>query len=126
MKRLRPKPVRRRAALSPQERVAALLGRKETALACEELALRARADIDAGRTREATLQLRVALETALAELGDGGAAIANRVADLRERQPAVVKAAATAVAGQISEEQTAEVAETLRRLEAALRTRESG
>ena len=37
-------------------------------LACEELVLRARADLDAGRFREAALQARVALESLLAEM----------------------------------------------------------
>ena len=37
-------------------------------LACEELVLRARADLDAGRPREAALQARIALEALLAEL----------------------------------------------------------
>ena len=37
-------------------------------LACEELVLRARADLDAGRVREAALQARMALESLLAEL----------------------------------------------------------
>ena len=62
--------IRRRAdALAPDERLAAVLGRREPVLACEELVLRARADIDAERPREAALQARVALEAALAELG---------------------------------------------------------
>jgi hypothetical protein len=59
---------KRAEALMPDERLAALLGRREELLACEELALRARADVDAGRPREAALQTRVALEAALAEL----------------------------------------------------------
>ena len=36
---------------------------------CEELVLRARADLDAGRPREAALQARIALEALLAERG---------------------------------------------------------
>ena len=118
-----PKAPRRRAALSPQERLAALLGRKETALACEELALRARADLDAGRNREAALQLRVALETALAELGDDQSSLANRLADLRERQAPVTQAAKAAAAGDISAEQVEAVSDALKRLEATLRAR---
>jgi hypothetical protein len=54
--------------LRPQERLAALLGDREAADACETLVLRARADLDAGRMREAALQLRVGLEALLAEL----------------------------------------------------------
>ena len=58
----------RSAALRPQERLAALLGGRDAVLACEELALRARSDVDAGRHREAALQLRATFEAALAEL----------------------------------------------------------
>ena len=54
--------------LRPQERVAALLRGRERAAACEPLLLRARADLDAGRDREAALQLRVGIEALLAEL----------------------------------------------------------
>src|SRR5581483_11093828 len=52
---------KREAALRPQERVAALLGGRDAALACELLVLRTRADLEAGREREAALQLRAAL-----------------------------------------------------------------
>jgi hypothetical protein len=58
----------REEALRPQERVAAVLGGRERLDACETLLLRARADLDAGRQREAALQLRVGLEALLAEL----------------------------------------------------------
>ena len=47
---------------APEERFAALLGAREPQLVAEELVLRARADLDAGRPREAALQARVALE----------------------------------------------------------------
>lgn len=59
---------KRAEALMPDERLAALLGRREELMACEELVLRARADLAADRPREAALQARVALEAALAEL----------------------------------------------------------
>jgi hypothetical protein len=113
----------RRAALSPQERVAALLGRRETPLACEELTLRARLDLDAGREREAVLQLRVALEAALAELASDATAMAERLGGLRERQATVAEAARAAIRGEPTPEQMATVGETLTRLEAALRAR---
>ena len=58
----------RRSMEAPEERFAALLGGRGSPLAAEELVLRARADLDAGRTREAALQARVALEALLAEL----------------------------------------------------------
>lgn len=59
---------RRVEELRPQERVAALLGGREALDACETLLLRARADLDAGRDREAALQLRAGLEALLVEL----------------------------------------------------------
>lgn len=57
--------------LRPQERIAAVLGGREQLDTCETLILRARADLDAGRSREATLQLRVGLEALLVELQGG-------------------------------------------------------
>jgi hypothetical protein len=54
--------------LRPQERLAAVLGGRERLDVCETLLLRARADLDAGRNREAALQLRVGLEAFLIEL----------------------------------------------------------
>jgi hypothetical protein len=54
--------------LRPQQRLAAVLGDREQLDACETLLLRARADLDAGRNREAALQLRVGLEALLVEL----------------------------------------------------------
>ena len=45
-----------------------MLGGRERLDACETLLLRARADLDAGRRREAALQLRVGLEALLVEL----------------------------------------------------------
>ncbi len=59
---------RRAEELRPQERTAAVLGGRERIDACETLLLRARADLDAGRDREAALQLRVGLEALLVEL----------------------------------------------------------
>ncbi len=117
---------RRAAALRPQERLAALLGGRDTPLACEDLVLRARADLDAGRLREAALQVRVALEAALAELG--GAAgrapdMPDRLADLRERRGAIGDAANQALTGPLTAEATTAVRETAERLEAALRAR---
>jgi hypothetical protein len=59
---------RRGEELRPLELVAAVLGGRERIDACETMLLRARADLDAGRTREAALQLRVGLEALLVEL----------------------------------------------------------
>jgi hypothetical protein len=54
--------------LRPQQRLAAVLGGREQLDACETLLLRARADLDGKREREAALQLRVGLEALLVEL----------------------------------------------------------
>ncbi len=55
--------------LDPTTRMVAILGGRDQVLACEELALRARLDVDAGRWRVAALQLQAALTAAVAELG---------------------------------------------------------
>jgi len=115
---------RRIAVLRPQERIAALLGGRDEPLACEELALRARVDLRAGRHREAALQLRVALEAALAELRPGDARdMSRRLEELRDRRAAVGSAANEALSGRPSQETVAAVEQALGRLEAALRAR---
>ncbi len=118
-------PAGRSLVLSPQERLAALLGGRDAALACEELTLRARGDLDHGRPREAALQLAVALDTGLAELevwreqGD----MARRLEELDGWREAVARAARAALGGGLDDEQTAAVGDALGRLEAALRAR---
>ncbi|PZR67751.1 MAG: hypothetical protein DLM63_05540 [Solirubrobacterales bacterium] len=121
-----PSPNRQRRvhALRPQERLAAVLGGRQQLLACEELTLRARADLDAGRARQAALQLRVAFEAALAEL-DGSVAAA-RLAELRTRREAVGAAANAALTGELDAVTAAELSDTLERVEAALRARSAG
>ena len=115
----------RRETLQPQERLAALLGGRDAALACEELTLRARADLAAGRRREAAFQLRVALEAALAELvpwserGD----LAERLEALRAERGPVGAAANAALEGGLDDAQIADVERVVGRLEAALRAR---
>jgi hypothetical protein len=79
---------RREEELRPQERLATVLRGREQLDACETLLLRARADLDAGREREAALQLRVGLEALLTEL-DGAVDDPGHeqdMATLRERQ----------------------------------------
>ncbi len=119
---------RRLASLRPQERLAALLGGRDAALACEELALRARADMRAGRSREAALTLRVALEAALSELApwsDHGD-LAERLTELRADREAVAAAANRALDGGLDPAEEASVDRVLGRLEAALRARTAG
>ena len=122
-----PHPPRARSlVLSPQERLAALLSGRDAALACEELTLRARGDLDHGRPREAALQLAIALDTALAELGawrEQGD-MARRLEELDDRRAAVADAARAALAGGVDDKRMADVRSALERLEAALRARQ--
>lgn len=108
---------RRAAALAPDERLAAILGAREEVLACEELVLRARADLDAGRPREAALQTRIALEALLAELG--GEAAGEAAGD----RDAVGRAANEALTGDPAPELQEAVAAAVRRMDTALRRR---
>jgi len=114
----------RSRVLHPQARLAAVLGAREAVLACEDLALRARLDLDHGRAREAALQVVVALDAALAELGaEGTHGLADRLAALHDARDAVGGAAQTALGGPLSAAQTETVTGTLDRIEAALRAR---
>ena len=112
----------RAAALRPQERMAALLGGRTRALVCEELTLRARADLDSGRVREAALQVRVGLEAMLAERGQLDAPGQGPDLELLdERRRITGQAANEALGGELSAERRAEVAETLAVCERVLR-----
>jgi hypothetical protein len=132
-----PGPRNRADALRPQERLAGSLGRRDDAEACETLLLRARADLDGERVREAALQLRVGLEALLAEVRapdsvsapGAGLAVAAEQADrqvedletLQGRRSVTGEAANEALAGELSEARAAEVAETLAICERVLR-----
>lgn len=118
-----PPAAERRTMFAPQERVAALLGGREVALACEELTLRARGDLDHGRPREAALQLSIALEAALAELEGWRDQIGERLDELTGHRPAVAAAAQAALVGGLDDETVGAVETALERLEAALRAR---
>jgi hypothetical protein len=116
---------RRLRVLHPQARLAAVLGARERPLACEELTLRARLDLDHGRFREAALQVLVALDAALAELAaDPGAQdFEDRLAELRGQREAIAIAAQAALGGALSDSELESVSFTLGRIESALRAR---
>ena len=119
----------RARALVPQQRLAALLSGRDVALACEELALRARGDLTAGRQREAAMQLHLALEAAVAELEpwrEQVTGLADRLAQLREHRAAVGAVANAALQGGLQDEQIELVRVVLGRIEAALRARTAG
>ena len=102
----------KRSMEAPDERFAALVGAREKALAGEELVLRARADLAAGRPREAALQARVALEALIAELPESA---------LQEWRAPVGEAANTALHGELEAAETASIEEAVQAMEAALR-----
>lgn len=111
-------------ALRPQERLAALLGGRNEELLCEELTLRARLDLDQGRTRHAAVALQAALASAVRELdAAGGGDLALRVAELRKLGEQVQEQAQAVLAGSQGALDGELVAHTLGRLEAALRAR---
>jgi hypothetical protein len=116
----------RATGLQPQERLAELLGGHAQPLACEELTLRARHDLDRGRLREAALQLRAALDAAVVELpAFAGASqdAARRLEQLRERRGTVAALVDAALAGVLPPDAEETLADALGLLEAALRAR---
>jgi hypothetical protein len=116
---------RRDEELRPQERIAAILGNRERPDACETLLLRARADLDAGRSREAALQLRVGLEALLAEL-DGALADPGHeqdIGELQARRGEAGEAANAALSGDLPPDDERHVAELLALCERILRRR---
>lgn len=116
---------RREDELRPQERLAAIVGGRERVDTCETLILRARADLDAGRFREAALQLRIALEALLVEL-DGALADTSHETDmgeLRERKREAGDAANAALRGELDVEQERQVVELTGICERVLRRR---
>jgi hypothetical protein len=123
-----PRPDRRRRraeALRPQERLAAILGGRQSIDACESLLLRARADLDGGFSREAALQLRAGLDALLGELpGRAGPDQQEDLAALKARREAVHLAADEAARGPLSDERVDAVAETLAICERVLRRRQ--
>jgi hypothetical protein len=104
---------RRGEAMAPLERLAAVLSGTEDVGVGEELVLRARLDLDAGRMREAALQARIALEALLAEIGHAGELAAHR--------EAVGDAANAALRGDLDAEQESAVAEAVLEMRRALR-----
>ncbi len=109
-------PKRKRGeALAPQERLAAVLGGRDSLLMGEELLLRARLDLDAGRPREAALQARIALEALLGELDEKFAA------PLRPLREPVARVANAALDGDLSAEDAAAVEDAVSQMAVAAR-----
>jgi hypothetical protein len=126
---------RRAAVLRPQERLAGLLsGKGQDALLCEELALRARADLDQGRVRLAAVELDRAYAAAVSELsseqaGEQRESSTERIEELRGLRAGVQTAAEMAIGERAARAPAGDgldqvaVRHALERLEAALRAR---
>jgi hypothetical protein len=114
-------------ALRPQERLAALLGARETILLCEEVVLRARQDVDHGRLAHGALELDRAYALAVPELrGEGRQDLAIRLAEIEQLAPGVQTQAQAALAGADERLDEASLEHALGRLEAILRARTAG
>jgi hypothetical protein len=111
----------KRSMEAPEERFAALLSGRAEVHPAEELVLRARADLNAGRPAEAALQCRVAIEAVLALLSDPAAAA--RVEPHRE---AVAAAANDALRGPIAAGRAAALEDAVAAMEQALKRRRLG
>jgi hypothetical protein len=117
--------VGRRQMLSPQEHLAAILSGRSPIHPSEDLALRARLDLDQDRTRQAALQLRAATDALAAELAasaDEQAASKTREA-LSNVRRTVDELAAAAPAGELDPERTSSLAGLLDDVERILRRR---
>lgn len=115
----------RTEALRPQERLAAVLGGREQLDACETLILRTRADLDAGRFREAALQLRIGLDALLVELADAldDPGHTDDITTLKSRDDEASKAADAALRGDLDATQLATVEDLTATCERVLRRR---
>ena len=102
-------------ALRPQERIAAVLGGRETIGAHEDLIVRARGDLDAGRVSSAALGLSAGLDAMVA------AEDFTSAEGLAEAAQAAAQARRRVLAGELPDRETLEVA--LRAAEAAMRRR---
>ena len=89
---------RRASVLRPQERLAVLLSGRGSALLCEELALRARLDLDAGRVTLAAIELDRAYAAALLELPqEGRGDLRGRIEELQALRADVQRSARAAL-----------------------------
>jgi hypothetical protein len=100
-------------ALRPQERIAAVLGGRESVGAHEDLIVRARGDLEAGRVGAAALGLHAGLEALKAQ--------GSRPADLSEASRSAAEARRATLAG--ADPDPAAIAAALRSVEAAMRRR---
>jgi hypothetical protein len=112
----------RRALLAPQEELAGILGRRRRVHVSEDLALRARMDLDQGRSAQAALQLAAAIEALAAEL-EREQESHPRLDAVARRRDAARELSREALEGSLSDERADELSELLAELERGLRRR---
>lgn len=114
--------------LGNEERLADLLSGRDPVLAAERLSLRVQHDLDAEHFREAALQLRIAVEAAIAELEPWREAphVDAALTELRGTRGAVAEAATAAVRGGLTDEQVETVRAIAATLQSALVRRSRG
>jgi hypothetical protein len=110
----------RRQMLAPQEEVAGILSGRSLAYPSEDLALRARLDLEQGRPVAAALQLRAAVDALEMELQGGDR---ERISLPPEQIASARDLAAQALRGALADGQASAVAEVLEELERTLRRR---
>jgi hypothetical protein len=114
----------RSSALRPEERLAQLLSARSAPLLCEDLALRARLDLDQGRLSHAAIELDRAYAAALPELrAEARQDLALRIAELDQLHAGVALQAQAALPDSASTPEEEVVRQGLERLEATLRAR---
>jgi len=112
------------AALRPEERLAELLAARGSTLLCEELALRARLDLDQGRSAHAAVELDRAYAAALPEFrAEGRQDLALRIDELEKLRDGVSQQARAAMPDSTDQPEEEVVRHALGRLEALLRAR---
>ncbi|MBF6621381.1 MAG: hypothetical protein ITG02_14275 [Patulibacter sp.] len=124
-----PRRVRRSGrGLGNEERLADLLSGRDPVLAAEPLSLRVQHDLEAEHFREAALQLRIAVEVAIAELEPWRDAlhVDSALDELRGARGAVAETATAAVRGGLSDEQVETVRAVATTLQNALLRRSRG
>jgi hypothetical protein len=113
---------RRSDALRPTERVAGVLAGRESVATCELLLLRARADVDADRNREAALEIRTAVAALLAERASFNADGQDAdIESLKASQEAINAVGEAALAGGLSADQAETAVAALKVAERILR-----
>jgi hypothetical protein len=118
-----PRPRDRRRMLFPQEQLAAILSGRSAVHPSEDLALRARLDLEQGRTRQAAIQLRAAADALEAELAAAKDPQNEPLGKLTGRKPQLHELAAAAARGELDAEQITILTELLGEIERPLRRR---